>query len=119
MKPLGGTCSAPTPGGTCSALTPSGTLQSSVCKAVAKLVGVSDELLEFDRIRSICKGKGRKALPVELKRHKLLACRFHKQISLHKRGLEYKAAQSSLSSDEQSQCADDLWHCLKLTVSLH
>ena len=52
---------------------PHSTLQSSACKAVAKLVGVSDEFLEFDGIRSICKSKGIQALPIELKRHKTLA----------------------------------------------
>ena len=89
-------------------LNPHSSLQSSVCKTVAKLVGLSDELLEFDRIRSICKSKSRKALPVELKRHKMLACHFRKQISSHKRRLECKLARLSLSSDEYSQCAGDL-----------
>ena len=65
------------------------------------------------------KAKAEKPNLLSWKRHKLLACRFRKQIYLHKRGLEYKVAQSSLSSDEQSQRADDLQHCLKLIVSLH
>ena len=47
---------------------PQSVLQSSVCKAVAKLIGVTDELQEFDRIRSLCKSKGKQALPVRLKR---------------------------------------------------
>ena len=42
---------------------PHSTLQSSACKALAKLVGVTNELQEFDHIRSICKSKGTQALP--------------------------------------------------------
>ena len=70
---------------------PHTTLQSFLCKTVAKLVGIT-ELLEFGCIRSICKSKGRKALPVELKRHKMLACHFRKQISSHKHSFECKLA---------------------------
>ena len=86
---------------------------------MAKLVEVSDELLEFDRIRSICNSKGTQALPVVLKRHKTLACYFRKLVSTHKRGLECKLAQLPHSSNEYTQCANDLRHCLKLIVSLH
>ena len=98
---------------------PHSTLQSSACKALAKLVGVTDELQEFDRIRSVCKSKGTQALPIELKRHKTFACHFRKLVSTHKRGLECKLAQLPHSSNEYTQCANDVRHCLKLIVSLH
>ena len=52
-------------------------LQSSVCKAVARLVGLTDELQEFDRIRCLCKAKGNQALCTE-ERLCTYACHFRK-----------------------------------------
>lgn len=39
--------------------TPQSALQSSVCKAVAKLLGIAPELQGFDRIRSLCRGQNK------------------------------------------------------------
>ena len=94
-------------------------LRSSVCKAISRMLGVTTELQEFDCIRSLCKGKGNKAVPVMLERHKAFAARFRKQISTHKCGLKRRLAVLSHLSSEYSQCAKDLQHCLKLMVSLH
>ena len=99
--------------------TPHSALQSSVCKAVSKLLGITPELQEFDHIRSLCRRQGKRPVPVMLQRHKSFAAHFRKQISTHKCGLECRLAKLSHSSDEYSQCMKDLQYCLKLIVSLH
>ena len=99
--------------------TPHSALESSVCTAVAKLLGITPELHEFDHIRSLCRRQGKRPMPVILQRHKAFAAHFHKQISTHKHGLECRLAKLSHSSDENSQCMKDLQYCLKLIVSLH
>ena len=93
------------------------TLQSSVCKAVAKLVGVTPELQEFDHVRSLCKSQGKRAAPVMLEKHKALACQFRKQISLHKRSLE--SMQLSPSDVGYKECVKNIQICLQLICSLH
>ena len=79
--------------------TPHSALQSSVCKAVAKLLGITPELQEFDHIRSLCRGQDKRPVPVMLQRHKSFAAHFRKQISTHKRRLECRLAKLSPSSD--------------------
>ena len=44
-------------------------LKKSVCKAIAKLLGLSSELSEFDTVRSFAKSKDR-PLPIHLKKTK-------------------------------------------------
>ena len=44
-------------------------LKTSVCKAIAKLLGLSSELREFDNVGSFTKSKNR-PLPIHLKKHK-------------------------------------------------
>ena len=45
------------------------TLQSSMCQALGRLLGITKELQQFDCVRCLCKRKGKRALPVELKKH--------------------------------------------------
>ena len=96
---------------------PQGTLQSFVCKAVAKVLGISKELLEFDCVRSKCKDTSRPVLSVDMQRHKYLVKYFRKQIFTHKRGLEQKLTQLSPDDAEYSMCVKDTWYCLKLMCS--
>ena len=97
---------------------PHTSLQSSVCKTVARLIGLTDELEEFDRIRRVCKAKGNQALPVELERHRTFARHFRKLIYLHKRRLEHTFSQLAPSDAQYLQCEKDLKDCLRLIVSL-
>ena len=97
--------------------TPHSTLQCSVCKAVAKFLGVTPDLQEFDRIRSICKGQGKYTAPAMLEKHKTLARHFRKQISLHKHSLENM--QLSPSDSGYKKCMKDMERCLQLICALH
>ena len=97
--------------------TPCSVLQSTVCKAVAKLVGMSSELQEFDHVRSLCKSLGNRAAPVLVEKHKTLARHFRKQISLHKRNLE--SMQLSPSDAGYNKHVKDMQCCLQLICNLH
>ena len=97
---------------------PQTALQTRLCKALVRHLGDSQELREFDLVRSRCKDSDRRVLPVDLQRHKSFARYFRKQISLHKRGLEHRQACLSPSSVEFIQCVKDLKCCLQLICSL-
>ena len=45
------------------------TLQTSMCQALARFLGVSKELQQFDCVRCLCKRKRKHVLLVELKKH--------------------------------------------------
>ena len=96
---------------------PQGTLQSSVCKAVARVLGISKELFEFDCVWSKCKDPSRPVLPVDMQRHRSLVKYFRKLIFTHKRGLEQKLAQLSPDDAEYNMCVKDVRYCLKLMCS--
>ena len=44
------------------------TLQASLCQALGRVLGVSQELHDFDCVQCLCKRKGNCAFPVELKK---------------------------------------------------
>ena len=96
---------------------PYSTLQSSMCNTIARLLGVSQDLQEFDRVRSLCKRKGKRVLPVELQRYQSFIRYFRKQITTHKRALDHKLSQLAPSSIEYSQCAKQIKFCLQLICS--
>ena len=60
---------------------------STVCQSLAKLLGHSAQLLEFDQIRTSLKSQTVK-LSSELHKHKKLAWCFRKQVCRHKAHLE-------------------------------
>ena len=90
------------------------TLQSSMCQALGRLLGITKELQQFDCVRCLCKRKGKRALPVELKKHQAFIRYFRKQITMHKRSLDCRLAQLAASSVEYNQCAKEIRHCLQL-----
>ena len=92
------------------------TLQSSMCQALARFLGVSKELQQFDCVRCLCKRKRKHALPVELKKHQTFIHYFWKQIAMHKRSLDCRLAQLAASSVEYNQCAKEIRHSLSATV---
>ena len=60
---------------------------STVCQSLAKLLGHSAWLFEFDEIRTSLKSQTVK-LPSELQKHKKIAWYFCKQVCRHKAHLE-------------------------------
>ena len=50
-------------------------LKTSVYKAIAKLLGLTPELREFNNVKNLAKSKERH-LPIHLKKHKKLALHF-------------------------------------------
>ena len=95
---------------------PHSTMQSTVCKAVARLLGVTPELEEFDRVRSVCKSLGKRMAPSILEKYKSLARYFRKKIYLHKRSLE--RMQLSPFDVGYKECMKDLECCLQLMCNL-
>ena len=63
-------------------------LKTSVCKAIAKLLGLPSELREFDNVRSFAKSKER-PLSIHLKKHKKWALHFRGLIHAHKASTEH------------------------------
>ena len=89
---------------------------STVCQSLAKLLGHSAQLLEFDQIRTFLKSQTVK-LPSELHKHKKLAWYFRKQVCRHK-------AHLGLLDRDVPEPAMSEWHshdlklCLKLICNL-
>lgn len=97
---------------------PHTSLQYSLCKVVTRLVGLTDELQEFDRIMCVCKAKGNQALPVESERHRTFARHFRRLIYLHKCRLGRTFSQLAPSDAQYLRCEKDLKDCLHLIVNL-
>ena len=76
---------------------------STVCQSLAKLLGHSVQLLEFDQIRTSLKNQTIK-LPSELHKHKKLAWCFRKQVCRHKAHLEELLTETFQSL----QCQDSI-----------
>ena len=95
---------------------PHSTMPSTVCKAVARLLGITPELEDFDRVRSVCKSLGKRTAPSILEKYKSLARYFRKKIYLHKRSLE--CMQLSPSDVGYKECKKDLECCLQLMCNL-
>lgn len=87
---------------------PHTSLQSNVSKAVASLVGETEELHEFDHCRALCKSLGKMVTPAILQKHKSLACHFRKLISVHKHSLEYQLTLLPPSDVEHKKCTKDV-----------
>ena len=93
-------------------------LKTSVCKAIAKLLGLSPELREFDTVRNLAKSKER-PLPIHLKKHKKLALHFRRLIYTHKVSIEQLLSNIPHDSPTYLKCAKDLKLCLQLVCNLH
>ena len=89
---------------------------STVCQSLAKLLGHSAQLLEFDQIWTSLKSQTVK-LPSELHKHKNLAWYFLKQVCRHKAhlGLLDRDGPEPAMSGRHSH---DLKLCLKLICNL-
>ena len=90
---------------------------STVCKSLAKLLGHSAELVEFDKVRTSVKSRAIK-FPSELHEHKKFARYFRKLVCKHKAHLEL------LDTDVPEpfttvQNTHDLKLCLKLICNLY
>ena len=90
-------------------------LKTSVCKAIAKLLGLSSELREFDMGRSFAKSKER-PLPIHLKKHKKWDLHFRRLIRAHKASIKQLLANHPPDS---LKYAKDISLCLQLVRNLH
>ena len=91
---------------------------STVCKSLAKLLGHSAELVEFDKVRTSVKSRAIK-FPSELHKHKKFARYFRKLVCKHKAHLEELLDTDVPESSTTVQNTHDLKLCLKLICSLH
>ena len=94
-------------------------LESSVCKAIAKLLGSSTDLNVFDQLRCMYKQGDRHMLPSQKERYHSLARYFRKKISAKKRSLDLQIAQVSPNNAMYSEYAKDIKLCLKLVCNFH
>ena len=90
---------------------------STVCQSLAKLLGHSAQLLEFDKIRTSLKSHTVK-LPSELHKHKKLAWHFRKQMCRHKAHLEGLLDRDGPEPTMSGRHSHDLKLCLKLICNL-
>ena len=90
---------------------------STVCQSLAKLLGHSAQLLEFDKIRTSLKSHTVK-LPSELHKHQKLAWHFHKQVCRHKAHLEGLIDRGGPEPTMSGRHSHDLKLCLKLICNL-
>jgi hypothetical protein len=91
---------------------------STVCQSLAKLLGHSPELTEFDKVRMSAKSRTVK-FPSELHKHKKLARYFRKLVSRHKVHLEQLLDKGPVEPSTTVQNTNDLKLCLKLICNLH
>ena len=90
---------------------------STVCQSLAKLLGHSAQLLEFDKIRTSLKSHTVK-LPSELHKYKKLAWHFRKQVCRHKAHLEGLLDRDGPEPTMSGRHSHDLKLWLKLICNL-
>ena len=90
---------------------------STVCQSLAKLLGHSAKLLEFDQIWTSLKSQTVK-LPSELHKHQKLAWYFHKQVCRQKAILEKFLDRDVPEPTISAGHSHDLKLCLKLICNL-
>ena len=97
--------------------TSSSEFKSSVCKGIAKLLGTSSELVEFDKLRYLAKCKG---APTSAESAKLrqLAKHFRTCIRLYKAAIDKSVDGSSTQSPEFVKQKHNLKLCLQLLCNL-
>jgi hypothetical protein len=93
-------------------------LTSSVCKGLAKLLGKSSQLSEFEKVRSSTKSR---AVPLrsDLHKHKKFAKHFRKLVCKHKVHLEQLLENDMPESPSFIRHSHDLKLCLQLICNLH